>query len=818
MPTPDEVIEKYAQKAEETRKMREALRQRLLAFVEELRAAEGFEEKARAAIWRYCSEKNDQAALRKANGWIPPKKQFLKEVRESEDYQRELTRLNYKDPNYIEFEKALKHPENFLSGRAQRLFLRILHGEEKKKFEALLSEENALGISDFVEVYLESPDWDAIFPEFIRAGETMAEEALRSFKRISRDSVLNLMSEDSGADERELFLYGALGVGSFAYLCEFAVLVLQRVLPRYEEVAAIAEALDQREPLFLGLQSRLELLSWDRELAARLLGYFDREKLLALLLENPNCPAPLQKKIAVWREGERKKSELRYNIVTAMPETYQALYPATRAMRRHFILHAGPTNSGKTYAGMQALMTHENGVYLGPLRMLALEKADEMNEAGFPCSLRTGEEERLIPGARFTSSTVELADFTVRYACAVIDECQMMTDPIRGGAWTAALLGLQAEEIHVCLSPWALETVRELIESCEDSYEIQEHERATPLTAENRPVSFPGGVRDHDALVAFSRRSVHAIASRLEQAGKPCSIIYGNLPYDVRENEARKFRRGETKILVATDAIGMGLNLPIRRVVFMESEKFDGRRVRGLESEEIRQIAGRAGRRGIFKEGYVSSVHEDFLKEIAGAVYHYESEHEVPMFGFPRQLLGIDSPVSVLMQEWMAIPPLEGFRKADLSEPILLAREAERYIDDKSTVFSLAMIPFDSKEERLLETWLFLTKLLARGQLAGVTPPEIQPGQKLLDLELQSKIYDLYFHFGRLFDLPILKEEAMAKKEQISRLIMKVLEAKGKEMRKCSVCGSPLPWNSRFTVCDSCHRLSSRRYYRPKTR
>ena len=79
MPTPDEVIEKYAQKAEETRKMREALRQRLLAFVEELRAAEGFEEKARAVIWRYCSEKNDQAALRKANGWIPPKKQFLKE-------------------------------------------------------------------------------------------------------------------------------------------------------------------------------------------------------------------------------------------------------------------------------------------------------------------------------------------------------------------------------------------------------------------------------------------------------------------------------------------------------------------------------------------------------------------------------------------------------------------------------------------------------------------------------------------------------------------------------------------------------------------
>ncbi|MDO4484159.1 MAG: helicase-related protein [Clostridia bacterium] len=85
------------------------------------------------------------------------------------------------------------------------------------------------------------------------------------------------------------------------------------------------------------------------------------------------------------------------------------------------------------------------------------------------------------------------------------------------------------------------------------------------------------------------------------------SIIYGALPYDVRQNEARRFREGETKVVVATDAIGMGLNLPIRRVVFLETEKFDGVSRRGLTATEYKQIAGRAGRYGQFEKGlYVS--------------------------------------------------------------------------------------------------------------------------------------------------------------------------------------------------------------------
>lgn len=108
----------------------------------------------------------------------------------------------------------------------------------------------------------------------------------------------------------------------------------------------------------------------------------------------------------------------------------------------------------------------------------------------------------------------------------------------------------------------------------------------------------------------FSRASAHACAAELQRSGVKTSIIYGALPYDVRQNEARRFREGETDVVVATDAIGMGLNLPIRRVVFLETEKFDGISKRPLSPSEYQQIAGRAGRYGQFEEGlYISQYH-----------------------------------------------------------------------------------------------------------------------------------------------------------------------------------------------------------------
>ena len=198
-----------------------------------------------------------------------------------------------------------------------------------------------------------------------------------------------------------------------------------------------------------------------------------------------------------------------------------------------------------------------------------------MNLDGCACNLLTGEETIDIPGAKHQASTVEMLDLTKIYDCAVIDEAQMIADKDRGGAWTTAVLGVCAEEVHVCCAMNAVELLIHLIDDCEDTYEVVYHQRQTRLALDNENFDFPGSVHEKDALIVFSRRNVHAVASELQRRGVLCSVIYGALPYDVRHEEARKFMNGETQVVVATDAIGLGMNLPIRRIVFLEQSKFD---------------------------------------------------------------------------------------------------------------------------------------------------------------------------------------------------------------------------------------------------
>ena len=105
-----------------------------------------------------------------------------------------------------------------------------------------------------------------------------------------------------------------------------------------------------------------------------------------------------------------------------------------KELERRFVLHVGPTNSGKTYDAIQVLKTAERGVYLGPLRLLALEMFETLNADGFPCSLLTGEEYEPVSGAGLTASTIELCDYTAKYDVAVIDEAQLIADPFRGAS------------------------------------------------------------------------------------------------------------------------------------------------------------------------------------------------------------------------------------------------------------------------------------------------------------------------------------------------------------------------------------------------
>jgi len=246
-----------------------------------------------------------------------------------------------------------------------------------------------------------------------------------------------------------------------------------------------------------------------------------------LIARNPNYDSVF----AQLLDSRQRSTRITQGLLNAIPETYPELFPFAREMQRHFVLHIGPTNSGKSYAALEALKEADTGIYLAPLRLLAYEKYEELNEAGVWCSLKTGEEEIQVPGALIRSSTIEVLDFSKTYDVAVIDEAQMVADPQRGNAWTMALLGVQANIIHVCLAPEAEKVLIQIIRACDDTYEIVRHERLVPLTIREygKPV-FPKNAQEGDAFIVFSRRDVHAAASELQRDGHKCSVNYGNLP------------------------------------------------------------------------------------------------------------------------------------------------------------------------------------------------------------------------------------------------------------------------------------------------
>lgn len=315
----------------------------------------------------------------------------------------------------------------------------------------------------------------------------------------------------------------------------------------------------------------------------------------------------------------------RHPLVTRLGlHDYPSTFPLARSLNRHIHFHLGPTNSGKTHEALVVLQKAKSGVYLAPLRLLAMEIRDRLMDAGVPCNLVTGEERVLIPGARHTACTVEMMRSDSEVEVAIIDEIQMLQDESRGYAWTAALIGAPAKHVYVCGSDAVTAPCIRAVESMGESYDITRLERKTPLILETESLSgarysrwkLKKHIQAGDAVIAFSRKDVLTLSARIRQWGFGVASIYGALSPEVRRTEARRFNNGEAKVLVATDAIGMGLNLPIRRVVFSATHKFDGVAPRDLNATEVRQIAGRAGRFGIYPVGYVNAFEDDELRHL----------------------------------------------------------------------------------------------------------------------------------------------------------------------------------------------------------
>jgi hypothetical protein len=285
---------------------------------------------------------------------------------------------------------------------------------------------------------------------------------------------------------------------------------------------------------------------------------------------------------------------------------------------RRFEYFCGPTNSGKTHAAIEELRAAASGVYLAPLRLLALEVYERLNELGVPTSLLTGEERIDSPNATHVSSTVEMADLRNVVEVAVIDEAQMLEDSQRGWAWTLAALGVRASRIILCGSLEGLRAARRLAERMGMEITVRRFVRKNELVVD--PLVEFGQLRAGDAVIVFSRREVIETQRPARDLGFSTAVIYGSLSPSVRREEAARFRNGDADVLVATDAIAMGLNLPIRRIIFSTTTKWNGRAERNLSPMEIRQIAGRAGRYGIHEAGSVTAFLERDIKRIIDAV------------------------------------------------------------------------------------------------------------------------------------------------------------------------------------------------------
>ncbi|MEO7750095.1 MAG: helicase-related protein, partial [Sphingomicrobium sp.] len=259
----------------------------------------------------------------------------------------------------------------------------------------------------------------------------------------------------------------------------------------------------------------------------------------------------------------------------------------------------GPTNTGKTYLAIERMCGHSSGVIGFPLRLLAREVYDRVvkikGEA--QVALLTGEERIVPPNARYFLCTAESMPIGNAleegrdFAFAALDEAQLGIDPERGHVFTDRMLRARGREETLILGS---DTLRPVLRKLLPDAEVVSRPRFSTLR-------FAGGAKlsrlpPRSALVAFSAEQVYALAEMLRRFKGGAAVVMGALSPATRNAQVAMFQRGEVDYLVATDAIGMGLNMDVTHVAFAGLDKFDGRRDRRLKIPEMAQIAGRAGR------------------------------------------------------------------------------------------------------------------------------------------------------------------------------------------------------------------------------
>ncbi len=253
----------------------------------------------------------------------------------------------------------------------------------------------------------------------------------------------------------------------------------------------------------------------------------------------------------------------------------------------------GPTNTGKTFLAIETMLSFDSGMMGFPLRLLAREVYDKVVKKIDPSkvALITGEEKIIPSNAKYYLCTVESMPINKNLDFVAIDEIQMCSDPERGHIFTDRLLNLRGEKTTMFMGS---NSFKNIIEKLEGDIHYINKERLSKLSySGHKKIS---RIERKSAIIAFSAEEVYAIAELLRRQKGGAAIVMGSLSPKTRNSQVSLYQSGDVDYLVATDAIGMGINMDLENVYFSNLKKFDGKKLRRLNLSEIGQIAGRAGR------------------------------------------------------------------------------------------------------------------------------------------------------------------------------------------------------------------------------
>ena len=520
------------------------------------------------------------------------------------------------------------------------------------------------------------------------------------------------------------------------------------------------------------------------------------------------------------RRGGRSRARRRRQAETRLRDRLIDAFPKWRNDNRHqqlLTIHIGEPNSGKTHDALEALKAAGSGWYLAPLRLLAYEVFDRLNEEGVACNLLTGEEYIPVAGARITAATIEMFNATKSGECVIIDEAQMLADADRGWAWTRALMESAAPEMHIIGPPTARKLMQVLASAAEIPCELVEHERLAPIALAERHFTLES-LPPSTILVAFSRQGVLDLKMKLERLGRTVSVVYGSLPPEVRRRQADRFADGETEICVATDAVGMGLNLPADVVCFYEVEKFDGKNDRTLLPSEVHQIGGRAGRFGMSSTGLIAATNKYDMRVIRELYQKTPSELTFARVAPTADDLSlIPGNLAQQLAQWAELKSIpEELRAvittADMDERIALAKLlSDDEIKQLGLASALQLVNAPTRKATR-PYWLDCAYMILEGYqipLPQDAPAPINDGGDLEATEFSIACADIYLWLSRRKEFsehceahPQVREERREWSLSIDEALLRNLNV----ARRCRTCGALLPSRHRFRICDKCFR------------